>query len=78
LSSKLENDLSPYIKNYALRSAIDFDMRGNREAQLKFYFGPPNIPFSRNLTKALKKQNNLTWTTWFPWEAALYAGSMWV
>lgn len=59
LSSKLENDLSPYIKNYALRSAIDFDMRGNREAQLKFYFGPTKYSILKKFDKGVEKAEQL-------------------
>ena len=40
LSSKPEDKTSPYLKTYAQKSAIDFDMRGKQSADLKFYFGP--------------------------------------
>ncbi|MCX6309921.1 MAG: membrane protein insertase YidC, partial [Bacteroidia bacterium] len=40
LSSKPEDKTSPYLKSYNQKSAIDFDMRGNQTADLKFYFGP--------------------------------------
>jgi len=40
LSSKPEAQTSPYLKSFAQKSAIDFDMRGNQTADLKFYFGP--------------------------------------
>lgn len=59
LSSKLESDLSPHIKNYNLRSAIDFDMRGNREARLKFYFGPTKYSILKKFDKGLEKAEQL-------------------
>jgi len=40
LSSKPEEKTSPYLKTYTQKSAIDFDMRGDQTANLKFYFGP--------------------------------------
>ncbi len=40
LSSKPELATSPYLKTYSQKSAIDFDLRGKQEADLKFYFGP--------------------------------------
>lgn len=40
LSSKPEDKTSPYLKDYSQKSAIDFDLRGNQQADLKFYFGP--------------------------------------
>lgn len=40
LSSKPEENTSKYLKSFAQKSAIDFDMRGNQTADLKFYFGP--------------------------------------
>jgi len=40
LSSKPEEATSKYLKTFSQKSAIDFDMRGKQEADLKFYFGP--------------------------------------
>lgn len=40
LSSKPEDPTSPYLKSYSQKSAIDFDMRGKQQADLRFYFGP--------------------------------------
>lgn len=59
LNSRLENDQSPYVKNYALRSAIDFDMRGNREAQLNFYFGPTKYSILRKFDRGVEKTEQL-------------------
>ncbi len=59
LSSKLESDLSPHIKDYKLRSGIDFDMRGNREANLNFYFGPTKYSILKKFDKGLKKSERL-------------------
>lgn len=59
LSSKMENDLSPHIKDYSLRSAIDFDMRGDKEAKLNFYFGPTKYAILKKMDKGVAKSEQL-------------------
>jgi YidC/Oxa1 family membrane protein insertase len=40
LHSKPEDKTSAYLKTYSQKSALEFDLRGQQQANLKFYFGP--------------------------------------
>ncbi|MGE4433355.1 MAG: membrane protein insertase YidC [Bacteroidales bacterium] len=40
LTSKVEPKTSAYIKDYALTSSLDFDLKGNQQVGMQFYFGP--------------------------------------
>jgi len=59
LSSEMEDDSSPYIKNYALRSSIDFNMRGDRQAGLKFYFGPSKYDILKSYDKGVEADKRM-------------------
>lgn len=59
LSSEMEDDSSPYIKNYALRSSIDFNMRGDRQASLKFYFGPSKYDILKSYDKGVEADKRM-------------------
>lgn len=59
LSSVNDPITSPYIKSYQMQSAIEFDMRGSREANLQFYFGPSKYSILKKYDKNIDKENRL-------------------
>lgn len=59
LSSEMEEDDSPYIKSYALRSSLDFNMRGERQANLKFYFGPSKYDILKSYDKGVEAEKRM-------------------
>ena len=59
LSSKPEEKTSPYLKTYAQKSAIDFDMRGNQTANLKFYFGPIKYALLQHYDKGIPSDQKM-------------------
>ncbi|HET9569995.1 MAG TPA: membrane protein insertase YidC [Bacteroidales bacterium] len=58
-SSKPEPNTTPYLKTYAQKSAIDFDMRGNQTANLKFYFGPIKYNLLAHYDKGVPSENKM-------------------
>jgi YidC/Oxa1 family membrane protein insertase len=59
LSSKPEVKTSPFLKTYAQKSAIDFDMRGNQSADLKFYFGPIKYALLQHYDKGVPSEQKM-------------------
>jgi len=59
LSSKPEEKTSPYLKSFSQKSAIDFDMRGNQTADLKFYFGPIKYDFLAHYDKGVPSEQKM-------------------
>lgn len=59
LSSKPEDKTSPYLKSYSQKSAIDFDMRGNQTADLKFYFGPIKYDLLAHYDKGVPSEQKM-------------------
>ena len=59
LSSAAEKGDSPYIKSYSMRSAVDFNMRGSRDAHFNFYFGPSKYDILKAYDKGVDKADRL-------------------
>jgi len=59
LSSGIEEKTSPYIKNYSMASAIDFDVKGAQDAKMSFYFGPIKHSLLRSYDKGIAKDKEL-------------------
>lgn len=59
LSSQVESEQSPYIKSYMMRSQAAFNMRGEREANFQFYFGPSKYDILKSYDKGIDKEERL-------------------
>lgn len=59
LSSHVESEQSPYIKSYMMRSQSPFNMRGDREANFNFYFGPSKYDILKSYDKGVDKEARL-------------------
>lgn len=59
LSSQMESEQSPYIKSYMMRSQAAFNMRGDREANFQFYFGPSKYDILKSYDKGVDKEARL-------------------
>ncbi len=59
LTSQIESVNSPYIKSYMMRSQAPFNMRGNREANFNFYFGPSKYDILKSYDKEVAKEDRL-------------------
>jgi len=59
LSSKMEEKTSQFIKDYAMTSAIDFDVRGSQTAKMDFYFGPIKHSLLKKYDKGVPADNQL-------------------
>jgi len=59
LSSKIENEGSPYIKDYRMTSTVGFDMRGDQSTGIQFYFGPIKHSLLRSYDKGVPAEMQL-------------------
>lgn len=59
LSSKIENEGSPYIKDYRMTSTVGFDMRGDQSTGIQFYFGPIKHALLRSYDKDVPAEMQL-------------------
>lgn len=59
LSSQVESEQSPYIKSYMMRSQAPFNMRGEREANFQFYFGPSKYDILKSYDKGVDKEDRM-------------------
>jgi len=59
LTSKVEEKTSHFIKDYAMTSAIDFDIRGTQSAKMDFYFGPIKHSLLKKYDKGVPANNQL-------------------
>jgi YidC/Oxa1 family membrane protein insertase len=59
LSSKVEKEDSPYIKNFAMTGGIGFDLKGSQSAGMQFYFGPIKHALLKSYDKGVASQDQL-------------------
>jgi len=59
LTSKVEEKTSPYIKNFEMASAVDFDLRGAQTTKMEFYFGPIKHSLLKAYDKGVASENQL-------------------
>ena len=59
LTSKMEMEGSPYIKNYRMTSSLGFDLRGDQSANLQFFFGPIKHALLRSYDKGVTAEKEL-------------------
>jgi YidC/Oxa1 family membrane protein insertase len=56
LSSNPEPEESGYLKTYAQKSALPFDLKGKQEAEISFFFGPIKYALLKNYNKELSSE----------------------
>jgi YidC/Oxa1 family membrane protein insertase len=59
LSSKVEDQTSEYIKDYSMTSKMEFDLRGDQSAKLKFFFGPIKYSMLKSYDKGVASDQQL-------------------
>jgi YidC/Oxa1 family membrane protein insertase len=59
LSSKPEDKNSPFLKSYSMKSAIDFDLRNDQTARLKFFFGPIKYNLLKHYDKGIPSDQKM-------------------
>ena len=56
VASTAEPEWSPYIKNYSLQSSAEFNLRGDSQANFRFYFGPSKYQILKDYDKGVDKE----------------------
>ncbi len=59
LESSVEDNGSPFIKRYKMTSSTEFNMRGAREANFRFYFGPSKYDILKSYDKGVDQAQRL-------------------
>ena len=59
LESNVENEDSPYLKNYRSEMIVAFDPLGERNSNFRFYFGPNKFKILNDYDKGLKGYDKL-------------------
>lgn len=59
LTSKMEMEGSPYIKNYKMTSSLGFDLKGDQSANIQFFYGPIKHALLRSYDKGVPAEKEL-------------------